>query len=177
MGRLKRKAIRKEILKHSILWTTILFAFAPLYLMLNISLKDNQQFSSNPWLPEAPFHFENYIAAWNMLGFSIFNTTFVALTTVFIMIILAVIGGFFFARYKMPGSNFLFFFFLLLLMYPGVANMVPTFKLITSIGLYNSHWALILLGISGGQAMVIYILKNFIEEIPKDLFEAATIDG
>lgn len=177
MQALRNKTKSTEILKHLILWTVIIFAFAPLYLMLNISLKDNQQFARNPWLPEAPYHWSNYTRAWNHLGPSIFNTTFVAITTVFIMISLSVIGGFFFARYKMPGSNFLFFFFLLLLMYPGVANMVPTFKMITKIGLYNSHWALILLGIAGGQAMAIYILKNFIEDIPKDLFDAASIDG
>ena len=55
--------------------------------------------------------------------------------------------------------------------------MVPVFKLITSMGLYNSHWALILSGIAGAQAFTIYVLRNFIEDIPKDLFDAVEIDG
>jgi ABC-type glycerol-3-phosphate transport system permease component len=66
---------------------------------------------------------------------------------------------------------------MLLMMYPGVVNMVPTFKLVCSTGLYNSHWALIITGIASAQAFTIYVLRNFIEEIPQDLFEAIEIDG
>ncbi len=174
----KRKRKVKELIKHIILWMILIAALMPIYLMLNISLKDNQQFARNPWLPEAPYHFENYSKAWDKLKSNIFNSIFVSLTTVVLMLMFSVMGAFFFARYKhVPGANFLFYIFLILMMYPGVANMVPTFKLITSIHLYNSHWALILLGISSGQAFTIFVLKNFIEEIPKDLFDAASIDG
>ncbi|MFH1613558.1 MAG: carbohydrate ABC transporter permease [Planctomycetota bacterium] len=107
----------------------------------------------------------------------IFNTTFVAFTSTFLTIAIAVIGAYFFARFKMPGSTLFFFTFIVLMMYPGVANMVPTFKLISSLRLYNSHWALILLGTAGAQAFNIYVLRNFIEEIPQDLFDAADVDG
>ena len=99
-----------------------------------------------------------------------------ALTTA-VGLAVAILGAFFFARFKAPGSNILFSIFILLMMYPGVANMVPTFKLITALGLYNSHWSLITLGVASAQAFTIYVLRNFIEEIPKDLFEAIEIDG
>ena len=145
--------------------------------MLNISLKDNQQFARNPWYPEPPFHWENFIVGWHHIGDKIFNTTFIAFTTTFIAIALAVIGAFFFARYKMPGSKIIFFIFVLLMMYPGVVNMVPTFKLISSLGLYNTHWALIITGVASAQAFTIYVLRNFIEDIPQDLFDAIEIDG
>jgi ABC-type glycerol-3-phosphate transport system permease component len=145
--------------------------------MLNISLKDNQQFSRNPWLPEAPFHWHNFVVGWSHIGDKIFNTTFISFTTTFLGLAVAILGAFFFARFKAPGSNILFSIFILLMMYPGVANMVPTFKLITALGLYNSHWSLITLGIASAQAFTIYVLRNFIEEIPKDLFEAIEIDG
>ena len=163
-----------EFAKHLIIITALIFAFIPFYLMLNISLKDNEQFFQNPWLPSLPFHWENYVYGWNYIGMKIFNTAFVA--TVF-TIAFAVIGAYFFARFKMPGSKILFLVFTLLMMYPGVANMVPMFKLITSLGLYNSYLALILPGIAGGQAFNIYVLRNFIEDIPQDLFDAIEIDG
>jgi len=166
-----------EICKHAFLWCIYAFTFLPLYLMLVISLKDNQQFARNPWLPEAPFHWVNYAVGWHHIGDKIFNTTFVAFTTTGLALIIAVMGAFFFARYKMPGSKFLFFLFMLLMMYPGVANMVPSFKLMTSLGLYNSHWALILGGVAASQAFTIYVLRNFIEDIPQDLFDAVEIDG
>lgn len=166
-----------ETCKHLFLWSIYACTFLPLYLMLTISLKDNQQFARNPWYPEAPFHWENFMIGWLHIGDKIFNTTFIAFTTTFLAIGIAVFGAFFFARYKVPGSKVLFFVFMLLMMYPGVANMVPSFKLMCSLGLYNSHWALIISGIATAQAFTIYVLRNFIEEIPQDLFDAVEIDG
>jgi multiple sugar transport system permease protein len=167
----------REICRHTFLCVIFLFTFLPLYLMLNISLKDNMQFARNPWLPEAPFHWENFQAGWEQIGDKIFNTTFVAFTSVGISISIAIAGAFFFARFKMPGSRVLFLLFMLLMMYPSVANMVPAFKLVTSLGLYNTYWALIIPAVAGAQAFNIYVLRNFIEEIPQDLFDAAQIDG
>jgi len=166
-----------EFSKHLVLLLIIATAFFPLYLMVNISLKTNAQFAKNPWWPEAPFHWENFIVGWHYVGQNIFNTTFVAFTGTFLSIAIALLGAFFFARFKMPGSGFLFYVFIILMLYPGVANMVPTFKLISSIGLYNSHWALILLGTAGAQAFIIFVLRAFIEDLPGDLFDAAEIDG
>ena len=98
-----------EFFKHLFLWLILACTFLPLYLMLNISLKDNAQFARNPWFPEAPFHWENFISAWNFVGPNIFNTVFVAFTTTILAIAVALIGAYFFARYKMFGSTFLFY--------------------------------------------------------------------
>lgn len=166
-----------EFMKHLFILLILFFAFVPMYLMVNISLKDNQQFALNPWGITPPFHWENYTFGWHHIGGTIFNTAFVAMTSTFFTIALAIIGAFFFARYKMPGSKFLFGVFIILMMYPSVANMVPMFKLITSLGLYNTHFALIIPAIAGGQAFNIFVLRNFIEVIPQDLFDAIEIDG
>ncbi len=166
-----------EIAKHLFIVGILIFAFIPFYLMLNISLKDNEQFFNNPWLPSLPFHWENYVYGWNYIGGKIFNTTFIALTSVAFTLVFSVIGAYFFARFKMPGSKVLFLIFTVLMMYPGVANMVPMFKLVTSLGLYNTPFAIIIPAIAGGQAFNIYVLRNFIEDIPQDLFDAIEIDG
>lgn len=173
----KVRSLWGEGAKHLFIIIILLFAFIPLYLMFNISLKDNAQFFENPWLPSLPFHWENYSYVWNFIGGKIFNTTFVAVISTVFSIALSIVGAYFFARFKMPGSNFLFFVFTLLMMYPGVANMVPGFKLVTSLGMYNTYWALIVPAIAGGQAFNIYVLRNFIEDIPQDLFDAIEIDG
>lgn len=166
-----------EFWKHVFILIILFFAFVPFYLMLTISLKDNQQFARNPWFPEPPFHWANYVYGWEQIGGKIFNTAFIAMSTTVLTLVCAVVGAFFFARYRMPGSKFLFGIFVILMMYPAVANMVPMFKLITSLGLYNTHFALILPGIAGGQAFNIFVLRNFIEDIPQDLFDAIEIDG
>ena len=166
-----------EFTKHTILFIIIMMSMFPFYMMVNISLKNNVQFTANPWFPTAPYHWENYLVGWDKVGPTILNTAFVGITTTVLTMGIALIGAFFFARLKMPGSKMLFFIFIILMMYPGIANLVPTFKLVASLGLYNSYWSLILLGTAGAQAFTIYVLRNFIEEIPQDLFDASEIDG
>ena len=122
-----------EFWKHVFILIILFFAFVPFYLMLTISLKDNQQFARNPWFPEPPFHWANYVYGWEQIGGKIFNTAFIAMSTTVLTLVCAVVGAFFFARYRMPGSKFLFGIFVILMMYPAVANMVPMFKLIYSL--------------------------------------------
>jgi ABC-type glycerol-3-phosphate transport system permease component len=58
-----------------------------------------------------------------------------------------------------------------------LASLVTLFNLLKNMGLVNSLWALIIVGAAGGQVVGIFILKQFIEDIPKELFESAQIDG
>ena len=77
----------------------------------------------------------------------------------------------------MPGGTFLWYFFLILMLMPGIANLVPLFMLLRNLDLLNTFWALIVVYVTGGQVVQIYILRNFIEDIPQDLFDAAEVDG
>jgi multiple sugar transport system permease protein len=115
--------------------------------------------------------------AWDTVGTYIFNTIVVAVTAVVLALFCSIAAGFFFARYRMPGTTFLWYFFLVLMLMPGVANLVPLFILLRDMNLINSLLALVILGISGAQVVQIFILRNFIEEIPQDMFDAADVDG
>ncbi|MBD3240614.1 MAG: ABC transporter permease subunit, partial [Chitinivibrionales bacterium] len=163
--------------KHSFIWLVLLFAFFPLYIMLAISLKNNSQFIANPWTPEAPFHFENWAIAWDIVKHYIFNTIFVAVTATILTFCLTLPAAYFFARYRMPFANVLWYAFLFLMLMPGVANIVPLFMLLRNLHLLNTLFALVIVGVSGAQVMQVFVLRNFIEDIPVDLFEAAEIDG
>ena len=123
------------------------------------------------------WHWENWTVAWDTVGTYIFNTIVVAVTAVVLALCCSTAAGFFFARYRMPGTTFLWYFFLVLMLMPGVANLVPLFILLRDMNLINSLLALIILGISGAQVVQIFILRNFIEEIPQDMFDAADVDG
>ena len=123
------------------------------------------------------WHWENWTVAWDTVGTHIFNTIVVAVTAVVLALCCSTAAGFFFARYRMPGTTFLWYFFLVLMLMPGVANLVPLFILLRDMNLINSLLALIILGISGAQVVQIFILRNFIEEIPQDMFDAADVDG
>lgn len=71
----------------------------------------------------------------------------------------------------------LFFAILSLLMVPGILTLIPAFMVVKKLGLLNTHWVLILPYISGGQVFAIFLLRSFFEGLPRDIFDAATVDG
>ena len=163
--------------KHAFIWFVLAFAFLPLYLMLIVSLKDNNQFYLAPTTLTQPIHWTNWATAWQMISPTVANSIFLSTTATFFIVIFGLAGAYFFARLKVPGSSFLWNALLLLMMMPMIANLVPLFILLRDMSLLNTLTALILVGASGGQAFAIFIFRNFIADIPQDLFEAAEIDG
>lgn len=211
--------------KHFVILAFILIELFPLYMMFQVSFKDNDSFVQNPWVPTPPFSvtetrravdggettrkraagwgelfthsanrdftaesailkfdlsvykIENWFFGIKLVGPYIANTIFVAVTGTFGSLCLAILGAYFFARYKMPFSGVLWTAFLVLMLMPSVANIVPLFTLLKNFSLLNTLWALIILGVSSSQVFNIFVLKNFIEDLPKDLFEAAEMDG
>ena len=171
--------------KHVWILGVLFFAFFPLYMMLNISLKDNAQFYSNPLGIQAPFHWENWTigepgdhpGAWASIHECLVNSLWVSITATILGVSAALCGAYFFARVKMPGSGLLWALLVFLIMMPTVGNLVPLFVLLKNLHLLNTLTALILVGSAGMQAFSIFILRGFVEQIPNDLFEAAEIDG
>lgn len=175
MTRMKDRALRGG--KHLAIWGVLLFSLLPLYLMLIVSPKDNAQFYRNPMVPTAPFHWENWEAAWTMVTPSLANSYFVSFSATVLTLFLALGAAYFFARYRMPLSGFLWNAILVLMMLPAIANLIPLFQLLRDINLLNTLTALILVGTSAGQVFAIFVLRSFVQDIPQDLFEAAEIDG
>jgi ABC-type glycerol-3-phosphate transport system permease component len=168
-----------EAFKHGGLILLLGLELFPFYMMLQISLKDNKGFLSNTWLPSLPsdWRWENYQKAFEWVLPFVANSVVVSLSATVGCLVLAVMSAYFFARYKLPFGGVLWSAFLVLMLLPGVANIVTLFTLLKTMNLLNTLWALIILGIAGGQVFCIYVLRNFIEEIPIDLFEAAEMDG
>lgn len=173
--KLEEKALR--MLKHLLIWTVLLFSLLPLYLMLVISPKSNAQYYQNPFYPSAPFHWDNWKVAWELVTPSLANSYFISFSATVLTLLFAIGSAYFFARYRMPLSSFLWNSILVLMMLPAIANLVPLFQLLRDINLLNTLTALILVGTSAGQVFAIFVLRSFVADIPHDLFEAAEIDG
>jgi ABC-type glycerol-3-phosphate transport system permease component len=163
--------------KHAAIWAVLGFAFLPVYLVLIVSLKTNQQFYEAPGRLTEPLHWHNWVDAWNLISSSVANSIFISTLGTALTLFFALCGAYFFARLRMPLSNFFWNALLVLLMMPSVANLVPLFRLLADLNLLNTLSALILVGTSAGQIFAIFVLRNFVAEIPQDLFEAAEIDG
>jgi len=163
--------------KHAFIWAVLAFAFLPLYLMVIVSLKSNPQFYEAPALLTHPVHWENWKVAWDLVTPTVANSIFISTSSTVLTLLFALGGAYFFARVRMPLSGFLWNAILVLMMMPAIANLVPLFRLLRDMNLLNTLTALILVGASGGQIFAIFVLRNFVADIPRDLYEAAEIDG
>ncbi|MDP6491201.1 MAG: ABC transporter permease subunit [Kiritimatiellia bacterium] len=164
-------------MKHGYIWMVLAFAILPLYLMLIVSFKDNTQFYQAPTVLTQPMHPENWRVAWQMITPTLANSVFLSVSSTLLMLFIAMMGAYFFARVRMPLSNVFWNAILVLMMLPMIANMVPLFRLLRDLSLLNTLSALILVGAAQGQIFAIFMLRNFVSDIPQDLYEAAEIDG
>jgi ABC-type glycerol-3-phosphate transport system permease component len=170
----------RETIKHSVIWFVLLFAFFPLYLTVVIALKNNDQFNNNPWFfdPISQWQWGNWGYAWGQVRGAIANSVVVAVGAVIGSLTFALLASYALARYRFVGREVIYYGLLGTMFLPGsAASLVTTFMMLRGMNLTNSHWALIIMGIAGGQVVSVFILRQFIEEIPKELFESAQIDG
>lgn len=175
-----RLRLLKETSKHFLLWTVLFFSFVPFVLMLVISMKSNSQYVTNPWLPDAPsqWQWDNWAKGWATVGHYIGNSIVTSVGSVLLCLVLAIPASYVIARYRFRGREIVYYLFVATMFLPsGAAALVTTFQLMSNLNLVNSLWSLVLLGGVGGQVSCIFILRQFIEDIPKELFESAEIDG
>ena len=163
--------------KHLTIWAVLAFAFLPLYLMLVVSFKTNKQFYAAPAVLTTPLHPGNWVEAWRLVMPTVTNSIFLSTSATVLTLCCALCAAYFFARHKMPLSDFFWNAILVLMMMPLIANLVPLFRLLLDLNLINTLSALILVGAASGQVFAIFVLRNFVADIPGDLYEAAEIDG
>jgi ABC-type glycerol-3-phosphate transport system permease component len=163
--------------KHGFIWLVLLLAFVPLVLMVIVSFKSNTQFYEAPATITRPLHVENWSTAWSSVAPTLANSVFISTLGTALTLALALGAAYFFVRLRMPMSGFLWNAIVVLMMMPAIANLVPLFCLLRDLNLLNTLSALILVGASGGQMFAIFVLRNFVSDIPRDMFEAAEIDG
>ncbi|TVP75701.1 MAG: carbohydrate ABC transporter permease [Puniceicoccaceae bacterium] len=175
-----RTSIPAEALKIGYILFVLFFAFVPLFIMVVISFKTNEQFINNPWFFDHPstWNWENWGIAWDSVGGYIWNSIFVSVTGSAITVLIVLMASYTIARYNFPGKSIAFYMIMATMFLPGtVAALVTLFDLLMRMNLVNSLWALVILAAVGGQVAGVFILRNFIEDIPKELFESAQIDG
>ncbi|MCE9614606.1 MAG: ABC transporter permease subunit [Lentisphaerae bacterium] len=164
-------------LRHGYIWAVLAFSFLPLYLMLIVSFKSNTQFYRAPAMLTFPLHLENWSVAWRLITPTLANSVFLSVSSTVVMLVMALMAAYFFARLRMPLSGLFWNAILVLMMLPMIANLVPLFRLLRDLNLLNTLSALILVGAAQGQIFAVFMLRSFVADIPRDLYEAAEIDG
>lgn len=175
-----RRFFTGELAKHLFLIGVLLLVFYPLFLMVMVSLKTNEQYANNPWFFDAPrdWHWQNWATAWGQVKGYIANSIVTATLGTAIAMLLTILSSYVIARYRFFGRDALYYVTMGCIFLPGsAASLVTLFDLLQRMQLLNTLWALILVGGASGQVLGIYIIKQYIEELPKALFEAAEMEG
>jgi multiple sugar transport system permease protein len=164
------------------LWVSVaaivVFCLAPFYWLVNISLKTGPDLSGSAIVPPNPT-LDNYQSIFQNDDFvhALFNSAVVSLVTTALALIVGSFCAYALARLKFPAKFALLALVLSITTFPPIAIATPVFKLWTDIGLFNTLPGLIIPYLTFALPLAIYILVSFFKEIPKDLEEAALVDG
>ncbi len=178
-GSVKRKQKMARTVSFVILSVGSLLFLIPFFWMISTSLKANSELFTDPvtWVPANP-NFGNYEKALTVLPFGRYflNTFFIAFCRIAGQVVSCSIVAFSFARLKFPGRNALFMFMLSTLMLPSIVTMIPSFTYFTQLGWVNT-WAPLIVPMLFATPYNTFLLRQFYMTLPRDLDEAAKLDG
>ena len=172
------KNLPLRVLKQIILILFALIVLYPIFFVFITSFKSNFDVISNPF-GMSTFQPENYIEAWQVgkIGDYFLNSVYVTAITLIIQMVVIVLASYSFAKLKPWGHKVLFILFLTGLFITTEMVTVPNFSTMKNLGLMDTKISLILPYVSTGIALATYIATNYISSLPKELNEAAIIDG
>jgi ABC-type glycerol-3-phosphate transport system permease component len=172
--------LMERTLIYAVIAIYLFITLAPLMWVLSTSFKPNEEAISFPpkFLPERPT-LDNYLFVLTdpKLVLSLFNSLMVSLASTGLSVAVCALGGYAFARFEFKGKSLLMTTILGLFMIPLVINIIPLYIMLANVGLLNSLVGLVLTFQIIIIPLNIFLLKNYFETIPKELEEAALIDG
>lgn len=178
--RITKKFKLSEWLFKGFLWAYAFISLYPLVWMVLYSFKNNEEiFVSNPYGLPKIFRFENYVNAWSQYNVPQYfiNSLMVAVATVFLTIVLSMMFAYATSRMKWRGRNFVRTYVAIGMFIPVQAVLIPVTKMVQTLGLTGSHWALIVPYTAFNLSFATLIFYGFFVGLPIELEEAACIDG
>lgn len=176
----KRNAV--QLLLYVLLLGGLVIVVLPMIYMISTSLKPNgalYEFPPRFFPAREELTLENYIYVLNQGKFYInfLNSVIVSVITVAIAAAVASALGFCIARFRFPGRNFIFVFIMLTMIIPGTTLIVPQYELAVKLKLINNLWGLIPFYVAWVIPYSTFMIKGFVENIPRELDEAIYMDG
>ncbi|GAB3078702.1 carbohydrate ABC transporter permease [Micromonospora schwarzwaldensis] len=164
-------------LRYVLLGVASVVTLFPFYAMVVLSLKPAAAVEFPGSLLPWPLGFDAYetvLGSRSILRW-LFNTAVYSVVSVVAVLLLAAMAGYAFAKKRFPGRETMFWSFLAMVMVPYHVTLIPTFILIAKVGGVDTYWGLILPTLANAQA--VFLMRQFIQGLPDELFEAAKIDG
>lgn len=180
MHSMKKTKMIGHMVTHIVLILVGLFFLLPFFWMLSTALKSDQQIFVNPpvWIPN-PVMWENFAKAVTVIPFFKYmgNTCKVAFMDVLGTVLACPLVAYGLSRLEWKGRDFLFFLTISVMMIPHEVTMIPQFILYSKMGLVGTYVPLYIASFFGGRPFMIFLLRQFFMNLPRDLEDAARIDG
>ena len=157
----------------------IAISTVPLLWTLVSSFKTNKEIMDSAFSLPASINLDNYIMAfkYSPLGTYFWNTFIITVFCIFFGLIIFSMSAYVFARFEFKGKNFLFALIGMSMLVPTSALIFPVYKLMNAMNLYNTKSGLVLVYMAIAMPSVLFVLRSYFLTIPKEMEEAARIDG
>ena len=165
-------------------WAVLLlamgFALLPILWGVSTAFKDNAVAEAFPptWWPDSPT-LANFVRVFpgSNVGRYLLNSAFVSLCSILLTLVVSVHAGYAAARWRFVGKRGLLFFILSMGMIPGICILVPVYLLVSDLGIYNTYVGLVLVYAAWQIPTAVWIMRGFMDALPRELEEAAYVDG
>jgi multiple sugar transport system permease protein len=176
-GRSER-ATGRQLLLWAAVAAIIVFCLFPFYWLINTSLKSGADLSGAALLPPSPT-VDNYTSIFEDTAFTnaLRNSAIIAGSVTVLSLLIGSFAGYALARLHLPYKFLILAIVLSISTFPPIAIAAPVFELWTDIGLYNTYLGLILPSLAFGLPLTVFIMASFFHDIPRELEEAALVDG
>ena len=166
---------------YAVLGVGAFITLAPFVWLISASLKNDAQFNLVPiqWIPN-PVIWSNYVRAFTEfhLGTYLFNSIWLAVYSIIVNVIMCSLIAYGFTRFQFPGRNVLFFLLLSTLMFPPQVLTIPLFAVFRNFGWLGTFLPIMAPRLFGfGATFEIFLFRQFFIQLPKELDEAAQLDG
>jgi len=175
----KKKSIAGYTLMYLTLLFVVLISIFPLLWVMMSSFKSNGDILTSPFMLPTGISFEPYLYVLNTNNFAQYglNSLLIATVSTAGSLLIYSMSAYVLAKYTFPGKNVLFILFTITILVPGHTKTQPIFSIVNALKLYDTKQALMFVYLSGGLGMSMFVLRSAFAGIPKEMAEAATIDG
>jgi len=179
-------SITKSVIKHVVLIAAAVSMIYPLIWMIVSSFRPDNLIFRNPGISLTDLTTENYTTGWNALsttgqslpfGLFMWNSLVIAVGSIIGNVFACSLAAYAFARLKFTGRSILFAIMLLTIMLPSHVTLVPQYIMFSKLGMVGTYWPLILPKLLATDAFFVFLMVQFIRALPRELDEAALIDG
>lgn len=172
------KATGRQVLLWVAVAAIVVFCLFPFYWLINTSLKSGADLSGAALLPPSPTP-DNYTSIFEDAAFTdaLRNSAIIAGSVTVLSLLIGSFAGYAIARLHLPFKFLILAIVLSISTFPPIAIAAPVFELWTDIGLYNTYLGLILPSLAFGLPLTVFIMASFFHDIPRELEEAALVDG